>query len=610
MQDLSATDDIPVHEQTRPTIVPVGEICPLEDQQSQIRLVRFDRNHENETFEGTISLETHNLLEAPPYAALSYTWGSEISQQSLRVNGKDVSVFENSLFAIKQAFDEGSFVHIWTDSICIDQTSTQEKSVQVQLMSTIYRKAVHVLVSLGPDSNRFNCTGRQVAGLESHAAWAAWDADAPPAWAGNEDRPASKRRTQIMEHWLTHGTGTYSLSSIHGELQEIADLPYWTRVWIVQEISLAGIVRLMLGDYVIHWRSLAEFYKFVSSHSPQRILAPPSLQHASNLSLRMISTQQSLPKVLKTFSKQQCSDPRDQVYGLLSLISWPKQLGAIIPDYDKSVLAVAAEILKYGAQADEVLQLMRCEELERDLDQHVFSRRLPRDPYMKSQIWTDRANYHGFVNVHPMFSYRITQDAKGHLRVPFHSVRNYVDYPTENLSRRLRPSMPPEARQPLLSAAGLASVVGSICREACQGDLVAWQIYRLGWNVASSVGLVLRQTPYAEASGKTLYEIIGQCVPESGYAPCTLQEVCDCDQNEASQVMSYAQLPIELHLDPMDAIIYVGQDMDVGPGHLADRPGTRVCATQWSSFATVQQGRNFSSSRSSRRKEYLRSSLG
>lgn len=580
MQESPSTDDVPEHERTKSTTVPVRQICPLDNQQSQIRLVRFDRNDGNSAFGGTISLETHNLVEVPPYAALSYTWGSKISQQPLRVNEEIVSILQSSWYAIKQAFEEGSFNHVWIDSICIDQTSPQEKSIQVQLMSTIYRKAVQVLVSLGPGSNRFNCTGRQIAGLEGHAAWAAWEADAPPAWAGTEDQSASKRRTNIMKYWLTHGTGKYSLSSIHGELQEIAELPYWTRVWIVQEISLAGIVRLMLGDYVIYWRSLSEFYKFISSHSTQRILAPPILQHASNLSPRMISTGQSLPKVLKTFSKQQCSDPRDHVYGLLSLISWPERLGAIIPDYDKSVLALAAEVLKYGAQADEVLQLMRCEELERDLVQQVSSRRMPSGPSLSSEIPTDREKRHELVNVHLMSFGGLMRDGKGRLRLRFHPIRKYAECANRKVSLRLRPSLHPPAREPVLSYDDSSSIVGYICLEAHEGDFVAWKVQKLGRNVAASVGLVLRGDFAAAIIRKIPFEIIGQCVPELGYAACTEDENCDCRPIRGTT-------RIELHLDPMDALIYVGQDMNVGSGNRADRPGTRICSRPWSSFATL-----------------------
>lgn len=581
MQDLSATGDLPMHGQTKMTTVPVGQICPLEDQQSQIRLVRFDRNPQNGTFANAISLETHNLVEAPPYAALSYTWGSEISQQPLRVNGKYVSVFENSLCAIKQAFDEGSFVHIWIDSICIDQTSHEEKSVQVQLMSTIYRKAVHVLVSLGPDSNRFNFTGRQIAGLERHVDWAAWDDDAPPAWADNEIRSASCRRAMIMQDWWRHSFEKHSSDRLRKELRQIRLLPYWTRIWIVQEIALAGVVRLMLGDCVIHWRSLAEFYDFISYTSPRRISAPPTLEHASNLSQRMISTEQSLLRVLQTFSRNQCSDPRDRVYGLLSLISWPKLQEQIKPDYDKSVLAVAADTLKYAAETEKVLSLMRCEESAKDMDWQVSSRRAPSEESQSSQIPTNEETYYGYVNVHPMLCHWLLHGTRGQLYLPFHPVR--ID---GEVVDRKSPSPQFSKHQPIYSTSDSSTMVGHICHEARPGDLVAWNIYHLGWNVATSVALVLRRTAHTNTSNQTLYQIIGQCLPEPGYAPCTLQEDCGCDEKQTSQVVSYAELPIELHLDPIDAIVYVGQDI-LGTANRSERPGTRICSTPWSSFATV-----------------------
>ncbi|KAF2210414.1 hypothetical protein CERZMDRAFT_99475 [Cercospora zeae-maydis SCOH1-5] len=270
-------------------------------------------------------------------------------------------------------------------------------------MSTIYRKAVHVLVPLAPSSDQYSVTARQISSLQCDPAWAAWDADAPPAWTCSEDQSASERRTKILEKWFNRTSSVHRLPRIREQLRQIALLPYWTRVWVVQEISLAGVVRLMLGDDIIHWRSLSEFYKFISSRSPKS--APPlplALQYASKLPERLISTEQSSPKVLQTFSMQQCSDPRDRVYGLLTLI----------------------KTLKYGAQADEVLKLMRCWELEQDLEWHVSARRRPIEPFQRSPFWTRGEEYHDYVHVHPMSCHFLTHDAESRLRLPFHPVRN------------------------------------------------------------------------------------------------------------------------------------------------------------------------------------------
>ncbi|KAM3420561.1 hypothetical protein BST61_g3823 [Cercospora zeina] len=519
MQDVLADDDLPLQVHAVPMKVAVGAICPLDNPQSHIRLLRFDRSHEKEpSFAGNVRLETYDLFEAPPYAAISYTWGSEIPRRSLRVDGKNVRILQSSWCAIKQAFGEGSFAHVWIDSVCIDQTSSEEKSFQVQLMSTIYRKAVHVLVSLGPISSRYSLTARQIFRLENDPAWAAWDADAPPAWAGNEDQSASQRRIKILEKWFHRDSGVRKLRKIREELRQIALLPYWTRVWIVQEISLAGVVRLMLGDYTIHWRSLSEFYNFISSRSPNGVPPQPlTLLYASKLPGRMISTEQSLPKVLQTFSTQQCSDPRGRVYGLLSLISWPKPYAYITPDYNKPTLAVAAETLKYGAQADEVLKLMRCQDLERDLVWQTSSRRTPTEPLRCFPFWIHEEEYHNYVNVHPMFYHRLTHDAKGHFRLPFHPVAsNKENLPPPSVSPPPPPPPPPieSEQKPIFSTSGSASIVAHIPPSARPDDLIAWHIYKLGWNVATSVGLVLRQIAsfHADAPPNVpIYEIVGQC---------------------------------------------------------------------------------------------------
>lgn len=101
----------------------------------------------------------------PPYAALSYTWGSpernnvdntavENPPRYVNVNNKPLQVSENlfqGLLKVKRRFQafQGTRLHLWVDAICIDQNNYAEKGKQVDMMGEIYRRADRVIVWLG-----------------------------------------------------------------------------------------------------------------------------------------------------------------------------------------------------------------------------------------------------------------------------------------------------------------------------------------------------------------------------------------------------------------------------------------------------------------------------
>jgi hypothetical protein len=68
---------------------------PLKDPHHEIRLVLIqpseDRNHEVEC-----TVSRYALSEAPPYVAISYTWGNTTQKRMIQINGKSIQVRYNS----------------------------------------------------------------------------------------------------------------------------------------------------------------------------------------------------------------------------------------------------------------------------------------------------------------------------------------------------------------------------------------------------------------------------------------------------------------------------------------------------------------------------------
>jgi hypothetical protein len=96
----------------------------------------------------------------PVYEAISYTWdGQSPSEDHFLMchdeNGhyKKLLVTRNCEAVLRHVRLEKEVRFIWIDSVCIDQSSNQERSHQVGIMGDIYARAEKVLVWLGEDSN-------------------------------------------------------------------------------------------------------------------------------------------------------------------------------------------------------------------------------------------------------------------------------------------------------------------------------------------------------------------------------------------------------------------------------------------------------------------------
>lgn len=90
-----------------------------------------------------------NLDSPPEYEALSYVWGAKTPGHYISCDGKSIQITQNCEAALMQLRDKNQPRLLWIDSICIDQTSTEELNQQVGLMGEIYGKATTVLVWLG-----------------------------------------------------------------------------------------------------------------------------------------------------------------------------------------------------------------------------------------------------------------------------------------------------------------------------------------------------------------------------------------------------------------------------------------------------------------------------
>ena len=302
----------------------------LNQTKQEIRLCRILRHAEGDSNE-IISCEiTHHVLgevpsdqePCPPYVAASYCWGDGKERQPILVNGGHLEIGKNlhDLLRVLRDKADSEMSCYWIDQLCIDQSSTEERNHQVQLMSSVYTQASAVY-----------------------------------AWLG-ENSPGAREACEFLEE-LNHIGTTHpedDWSGIQGALQRLLNnttlqskkqifnfftQEYWKRIWIVQEIFLARELFLLCGQICQQmqaaniWRSFMHGSVFMAqieaASSPpheqlledQRYLFRESFyllaRRATALQAPEDSDSRWLPPLATVMSDyaRECTVPLDQVFG-------------------------------------------------------------------------------------------------------------------------------------------------------------------------------------------------------------------------------------------------------------------------------------------------------
>jgi hypothetical protein len=219
----------------------------LETSKSEIRLLLL-HPAQDMTSEIQCTLSKVSLDANPRYFALSYVWGDPKVTHNILVNGCQIQVTFNLASFLHQWRDscKGSTqldIPLWIDALCINQGNDDERSSQVALMGSIYRKALKVLSWLGADpitdllrapSKVFRVIAHEIKVSQESSN----DSDYV-AWTEG-----------YKELFDNHNLDDRSITknAIWDALVQLARRPYWTRAWIIQEIGLAREILLLWHD--------------------------------------------------------------------------------------------------------------------------------------------------------------------------------------------------------------------------------------------------------------------------------------------------------------------------------------------------------------------------
>jgi len=300
----------------------------------------------------SLSLQTAHLDDAPPFCALSYTWGSAIVSTFTRetddggsdrvmvpitCDGKQLNVTENAVDFLSYAARKGLFqsgntpaseeipaifqlsseqstagggvipTHVWIDAICIAQADLAERSNQVAIMGDIYQRSIMTIVWLGKDEPhqgaqtimkdfipRFNTIYRR----EKKRFFLGTDPSC------TEPALIERLGANACEHWRNYYPHFFLF---------VAQRRWFMRGWVVQEVLLKSIenthdVVVVSGDWTMLWAELLTFLNAMSPTGWRRVISArlhtnPMTKHCDSRISALLSRATSLSSAQTRFKR-------------------------------------------------------------------------------------------------------------------------------------------------------------------------------------------------------------------------------------------------------------------------------------------------------------------
>jgi hypothetical protein len=287
----------------------------------QIRLLQIKPGYALSTIECAFTYQ--DLHKNGDYVALSYTWGQAIPSIPILVNGTVTMVTENLYMALLH-LRKGKVTKVWVDALCINQKNMAERSIQVSQMAQVYQGASMVYVWLGEGNRLTEQAFEELYELTQHIGW-------------DNKIPAAH----------------FSIHLAHSKWRAISELlyrPWFRRVWIIQEIlyarhalfacggdSLEARIFLTIINSMLEARALSQIMSF---HSNELELANGAKRAAMRQLEFMVQTRNRSinPLAMAGFRRNlldylsqtrwaEATNPRDKVYGILSLAKDASELG-------------------------------------------------------------------------------------------------------------------------------------------------------------------------------------------------------------------------------------------------------------------------------------------
>lgn len=303
------------------------------------------------------------------YYALSYVWGDQVARKKAWVDDKNVDIGVNLDCALRHIrIHAPKGLWIWIDALCINQQDITERNQQVAFMAGIFSLAGQVIIWLGPKCSKDDffltmCKWKSKEDARKH--------EYPRLLDSRQLEEISRRlgRTWLSDcecdspdvgySWISDAEEIDKEYKLEKSFTSICLRSWFERTWIIQEFALArrdpmfhvGTEQLSwvclqtMIEYERRWKGNNTGGNFTGITWNELPNSTPS--RADHLwRMREIYTKHggsTLLEIIRSSLRAAATDPRDKVFGILSLCTWDPVDHIIVADYAKSVAQVYSE---------------------------------------------------------------------------------------------------------------------------------------------------------------------------------------------------------------------------------------------------------------------------
>jgi Heterokaryon incompatibility protein (HET) len=267
------------------------------------------------------------LSASPAYEAVSYCWGDPQDRQAIKCNNGELEITRNLKEALRGLRLVDRTRILWVDAVCVDQSNTNEKNEQVQLMRSIFAKASRTLVWLGHqnDGNEQKISRLAIFAIK-------FGLTGLRGQKGKANLPSISlldTRTGVSRTILSLSNEFYI------NLIRMLQRPWFQRAWVVQEVVVSKRSTVVWNYAEYDWEDFVQTLRGLSSlKMPLAYII--SLQHVAaieNERLRQNTKNLTLLGVLLRQQRCLATDPRDKIYSFCGLVGEPPEGSSVRIDY-------------------------------------------------------------------------------------------------------------------------------------------------------------------------------------------------------------------------------------------------------------------------------------
>jgi hypothetical protein len=328
------------------------------------------------------------------YRALSYVWGTGRRRKELVTPDGTLQITFSLNKALQGLRHREKPIMLWVDAICFNQKDNTEKAQQIRLLPKIFQNAASTYAFLegGKGSDvairmlmqvRFKNACDEKSKLERERADEEAEENFEIELAGETDLGESmkSRKRTISNRWICSEDWPEDLPrvpaswkhrsipdldiAIWGSVGALFRLPWFRRVWIIQEIVGAPHVKIVCGKWIVDWNDLhlameiidREVQMSEDDSSHLKSSWEPFLALAAQREWEARHYRWTLMMLLENFRYAESTLSRDRLFALLGLASDGNE-AEFEPDYNSPLEDVVLKFARVFVRQGRGMQML------------------------------------------------------------------------------------------------------------------------------------------------------------------------------------------------------------------------------------------------------------